>query len=57
MSWFLRGKTWAGSLQRADRFATMDEAREALIRAKPMMKPKAFKAACILPDPDWPVAE
>ncbi len=45
--WFLRGTTWAGSKDRAQRFATRDDARAALAKAKPFTRPALFKLARI----------
>jgi len=45
--WPLRGTVWAYSMDRAQIFATRDEAQAALTKAKPFMKAAMFKKAVI----------
>jgi hypothetical protein len=46
--YFLRSTIWAFALERAQQFATREEAAEALQKAKPFTKAKLFKTAQIL---------
>lgn len=43
----LRGTTWAYSMDRAQQFATWEDANAALLKAKKFMKAAQFKAAKI----------
>ena len=45
--WPLRGTVWAFSMDRAQIFATKEDAQAALIAAKPFMKAAMFKKAVI----------
>lgn len=45
---WLRGTTWAYSLDRADKFATAELAQAALDKAKMFMKARIFKAAKVV---------
>lgn len=47
-NYFLRGTVWAGSLERAFRYATADEALAALDKARPFTKAKAWKQAHVV---------
>jgi hypothetical protein len=46
--WFLRGTTWSRDPERAQKFATYDDARAALEKAKKFMKPATFHAARVV---------
>jgi len=48
---WLRGTTWAFSVDRASRFATVEDAQVALHIAKQFMKAKTFKLAQIIETP------
>lgn len=43
----LRGTVWAFHMSRADKFDTMAEAEAALLRAKPFMQARTYKACAI----------
>lgn len=43
--WYLRGTTWSSDPARAAQYATEEQARAALLRAKPFTKPALIKAA------------
>lgn len=45
--WPLRGSVWAFSMERAQHFATREEAQTALNKARPFMKAAVFKKAQI----------
>jgi hypothetical protein len=45
--WPLRGTTWAYSMDRAQKFATRDEAQAALDKAKKFMRAAAYRNAVI----------
>jgi hypothetical protein len=47
--WPLRGTVWAFDMERAQKFATQEEAQAALNKAKPFMKAAIFKKAIIEP--------
>jgi len=47
-NWYLRGTTWTGEQERANKFTTHEAALTALNRARRFMKPAAFKAATIV---------
>jgi hypothetical protein len=46
-TFYLRGTTWAFTRERADEFATFDQAQQALDTAKQFMKPKLAKKVFI----------
>lgn len=49
LAWYLRGTTWAGSTERADKFDSREAAQAALERAKKFSKRSSWK--------DWVVKE
>ena len=43
-TFYLRGTTWAFDADRANKFETLEQAKEAVEKAKKFMKPKIYKA-------------
>ena len=46
-TWCLKGTTWTGAPERADKFETRELAQAALDKAKSFTKPKLWKSAII----------
>lgn len=50
--WYLRGTTFAGSIERATRFPTIEVAQAAIDFAAKFSRPKIVKTWRIVPAPD-----
>lgn len=48
-TYYLKGTTWTGSTERADKFDTIEEAANGLGKAKKFTQPKLFKRAETIP--------